>query len=77
MAAADDSAVRLTLARLRGASAGVYRALASSPGRTSGAEPAAQSAASWQMLLAEAPVSALFNYVDDYRKDECAESGCR
>jgi cobaltochelatase CobT len=50
----DKTANHGNLTRLRGASAGVYRALAAAPGRILHDLPA-QAAASWQMLLSEAP----------------------
>jgi cobaltochelatase CobT len=57
MTPVDDGALRLRLTRLRHASAGVYHALANSPPSASFTGPPAQRAASWQMLLSEAPVS--------------------
>jgi cobaltochelatase CobT len=52
----ETAVTRVMLARLRGASSGVFRALASSPGRRIADDPA-QGSASWQMLLAEMPVT--------------------
>jgi cobaltochelatase CobT len=52
----DSLSARNGLMQLRGASAGVYRALACAPGDVLQDLPV-QSAASWQMLLAEAPLA--------------------
>lgn len=50
----DTADAGTMLARLRGASSGVFRALASIPGRRTADDPA-QGNASWQMLLSEMP----------------------
>jgi len=50
----DIADTSIMLARLRGASSGVFRALASIPGRHIAGDPK-QATASWQMLLAEMP----------------------
>jgi cobaltochelatase CobT len=56
MSTHETAVTRMMLARLRGASSGVFRALASSPGRHIAHDPAPGSAA-WQMLLAEMPAT--------------------